>query len=104
LIAIEKHYRIRELAGLWGLSAKTIARLFADEPGVIRLANRGTGKRKYVTLSLPESVALRVHERLGNHALQATLPGGDPLGVIRLRDLHAGMSEKPRDIIKLKAS
>src|SRR5712672_466975 len=64
--AFEKHYRVKELAGIWGLSAKTVTRMFAEEAGVIRVANAGTGKRKYATLSIPESVALRVHERLGN--------------------------------------
>ena len=94
--AFEKHYRVRELAGLWGLSAKTVTRMFAEEAGVIRVANDGTGKRKYATLSIPESVALRVHERLGNQPFQATLAGGHPLRIIRLGDLHAGVSKKPR--------
>jgi AraC-like DNA-binding protein len=35
--AFEKHYRVKDLAGLWGLSAKTVARIFADEAGVIRV-------------------------------------------------------------------
>ena len=98
--AFEKHYRVRELAGLWGLSAKTVTRMFAEEPGVIRVANEWTGKRKYATLSIPESVALRVHERLGNQTLQATLAGGQPRRIIRLRDLHAGVAKKPRSIFK----
>ena len=100
--AFEKHYRVKELAGLWGLSAKTVARLFGDEAGVIRVANEGAAKRKYATLSIPESIALRVHERLGNHPLEATLAGCHPLRVIRLSDLHAGVSEKARNIVKLK--
>jgi len=99
--AFEKHYRVRELASLWGLSSKTVARIFADEAGVIRIANEGTGKRKYATLSIPESVALRVHERLGNQPFQASLAGGHPLRIIRLSDLDAGMSEKTRNVIKL---
>lgn len=100
--AFEKHYRVRELAGLWGLSAKTVTRIFAAEAGVVRVANDGTGKRKYATLSIPESVALRVHERLGNQPFQASLAGGHPLRVVRLSDLHAGVSKKPRNVIKLK--
>src|SRR6266566_3720678 len=103
-VAFEKHYRVRELARLWGLSAKTVTRMFVEEAGVIRVANDGTGKRKYATLSIPESVALRVHERLGNQPLQATLAGGHPLRIIRLGDLHAGVSKKPRNVIKLKPS
>src|ERR1700730_8979647 len=48
--ALEKHYRVRELALLWGFSDNTIIRIFANEPGVIRLES-GAGKRKYITLS-----------------------------------------------------
>lgn len=101
--ALEKHYRVRELAALWGFSDNTIIRLFASEAGLIRLET-GAGKRKYTTLSIPESIALRVHERLGKEPLQAQFSGGNPLRVIRLRDLDAGMPKKPRNILKLKAS
>ena len=87
--AFEKHYRVSELAGLWGLSAKTVTRMFAEEAGVIRVANEGNGKRKYATLSIPESIALRVHDRLGSQSIQATLMGGHPVRIIRLGDLHA---------------
>jgi len=89
------------LANLWGLSAKTVARIFADEAGVIQVANYGTRKRKYATLSIPETVASLVHERLGNKPFQATLAGGHPLRIIRLGDLNAGMSKKTRNVIKL---
>lgn len=103
-VALEKHYRVGELAGLWGLSAKTVTRIFAEEADVIRVANNGTGKRKYATLSIPESVALRVHERLGNQPFQATLAGSHPLRIIHLGDLHAGVSKKSRHVIKLKSA
>jgi len=103
-LAFERHYRVKDLAELWGLSAKTVTRMFAEEAGVIRVANNGAGKRKYATLSIPESVALRVHERLGNQPFQATLAGGHPLRIIRLGDLNAGVPKKSRNIIKLKPS
>ena len=96
-LAFEKHYRLKELAGLWGLSPKTVTRIFADEAGVIRVANGVSHKRRYATLSIPESVALRVHERLGN---QATFPAGRPLRMIRLSDL--GESGKRKTFVKLK--
>ena len=99
--ALEKHYRVRELASLWGFSDNTIIRLFSTETGVIRLES-GTGRRKYITLSIPESVALRVHERLGHEPLQAQLSTGNPLRIVRLRDLNAGMAKKPRNVLKLK--
>jgi hypothetical protein len=100
--ALEKHYRVRDLASLWGFSDNTIIRLFTAEPGVIRLES-GAGRRKYTTLSIPESVALRVHERLSQESFQPHLAAGNPLRVIRLRDLNAGVAKKPRNILKLKS-
>lgn len=100
--ALERHYRVRELSSLWGLSDNTIIRLFNSESGVIRLES-GIGRRKYTTLSIPESVALRVHERLSQESLQAHLAAGDPLRVIHLRNLDTGVAKKPRNILKLKS-
>src|SRR5450432_824042 len=100
--ALEKHYRVREVAALWGFSDNTIIGIFASEPGVIRLES-GVGRRKYTTLSIPESLALRIHERLGQVPLQTQLSAGNPLRVIRLRDLYAGMAKKPRNVLKLKS-
>jgi hypothetical protein len=100
--ALERHYRVRELAALWGFSDNTIIRMFASEPGVVRLES-GAGRRKYTTLSIPESVALRVHERLSQESLQTQFSAGNPHRVIRLRDLSAGMAKNPRNILKLKS-
>jgi hypothetical protein len=100
--ALEKHYRVRELAALWGFSDNTIIRLFAAEQGVIRLES-GAGRRKYTTLSIPEGVALRVHERLSQENIDAELATGNPLRIIRLRDLDAGVVKKSRNILKLKS-
>ena len=100
--AMGKHYRVQELASLWGFSHNTIIRLFTAEPGVIRLES-SAGKRKYTTLSIPESVALRVHQRLSQESLQAHLTAGNPLRIIRLRDLDTGVAKKPRNILKLKS-
>ncbi len=91
--ALEKHFRVRELAGLWGFSDNTIIRLFEQEPEVIRLES-GRGRRRYVTLSIPESVALRVHQRLGQEPLKTELPRRNPLRVIRLRHLDARMPKQ----------
>jgi len=102
-LAFEKHYRVKDLAGLWGLSWKTVTRLFAGEAGVVRVTNDGTSKRKYATLSIPESVVSRVHEKLGNQPLQETAAAIQPRRVIHLRDIHAGLSTKDRSVIKLKS-
>ena len=101
--ALEKHYRVRELAALWGFSDNTIIRLFTAEPGVIRLES-GVGRRKYTTLSIPESVALHVHERLSQETFEAQLGAGNRLRVIRLRDLNVGVAKKPRHILKAHAA
>ena len=63
----ERHYSVKELAALWHFSVSTVRKLFKGEPGVLILEGPGDGmphKRPYVTLSIPESVALRVYERL----------------------------------------
>lgn len=100
--ALEKHYRVPELASLWGFSDNTIIRLFTAEPGVIRLES-GAGRRKYTTLSIPESVALRVHERLSQESLKPHLAAGNPLRVVRLRDFDTRVTKKPRNILQLKS-
>jgi len=99
--AFAKHYRVKELAALWGMSPDTITRLFSEEPGVLQLNNFGNGKRKYSLLSIPEAVALRVHERLAHNALKPSLPAANPLRVIRLGDLNGAMAKKPRNVLKL---
>ncbi|HYK58116.1 MAG TPA: hypothetical protein VEV85_01680 [Bryobacteraceae bacterium] len=91
--AFEKHYRVKDLAGLWGLSPKTVSRIFADEAGVIRVANDGTSKRKYATLSIPESVASRVHDKLGNQPLQESAITAQAVRIIRLRDVDSRASD-----------
>lgn len=66
--AIEKHYSVQELADIWNLSEDTIRRLFREEPGVIKInAAQDERKRRYVVLRLPESIVMRVHERLRKH-------------------------------------
>ncbi len=64
-LALEKHYSVCELSQLWGLSEKTIRRIFADEPGVVKLGHEESRfKRGYMTLRIPESVVQRVHRRM----------------------------------------
>ena len=99
---VEKHYRVRELAALWGFSDNTIIRIFPGEPGVIRLES-SSSRRRYTTMSIPESVALRVHERLSQETFETQLAAENPRRIIRLRDLDAGVVKKPRNILKLKS-
>jgi len=62
--ALEKHYRVGELAELWGLGRETIRKLVKDDPGVIKI--RLGRKRAHTTYSVPESTARRIHARLLN--------------------------------------
>lgn len=64
-VAIERHYSVSELADLWGLSERTIRRMFEKEPGVLCWGSSETRyKRGYRTLRIPETVMLRVHRQL----------------------------------------
>jgi hypothetical protein len=62
----EKHYRVGELAALWGLGRETVRVIVKDEPGVIKI--RLGRKKAHTTYSVPESVAQRIHTRLLNVA------------------------------------
>jgi hypothetical protein len=65
LIVDEKHFAPADLAKAWGLSAEKVRQLFRSEPGVLRIGNSGDKHdRGYVTLRIPQSVAVRVHTRL----------------------------------------
>jgi hypothetical protein len=62
--AFERHYRIGELARIWGLGRETVRKLVKDEPGVIRI--RLGRKKAHTVYSVPESAAQRIHTRLLN--------------------------------------
>ena len=65
----EKHYSIDEISTLWGLSRKTVRRIFRHEPGVVELGSEESrSKRAYITRRIPESVMRRVHRRLRKSA------------------------------------
>jgi len=61
---LERHFDPKELAKCWKLDPSTIRRMFQDQPGVLKLgkSNRRDGKRDYVTLRIPQSVAERVYQ------------------------------------------
>jgi hypothetical protein len=64
-LELERHYTPAEIGTLWGFDQTTIRRMFIDEPGVLKEGKRARrdGKRQYVSLRIPESVAVRVHQR-----------------------------------------
>ena len=62
--ALERHYRISELAEMWNLGRETVRILVKEEQGVIKI--RLGRKKAHTIYSVPESVALRIHTRLLN--------------------------------------
>jgi hypothetical protein len=57
----ERLYTPSELGILLSLDPSTVRRMFLDEPGVIKFGKENQrGKRDYVTLRIPASVAQRV--------------------------------------------
>lgn len=67
MAAVEKHYSVQQVSEMWGYSEDTIRRLFRDEKGVLKIGSPETRyKRKRFQLSIPESVLIRVYQRLSN--------------------------------------
>ena len=62
----EKHYRVSDLAKLWGLGRETVRKLVKDDPGVVKV--RQGRKKVHTTYSVPASAAKRIHTRLLNIA------------------------------------
>ena len=67
--AFGKHYSVSELAALWKRSDDTIRRWFRSEPGVAKTGEgtRLVGRkyvRRYHSLLIPESVAVRVYNKM----------------------------------------
>jgi hypothetical protein len=60
-----RHYTAKQLAVEWGMSPDTIRKLFEDEPGVLRHGKNTSrrGKRRYLSIRIPEEVAQRIHNR-----------------------------------------
>jgi hypothetical protein len=63
-IALERHYSVGEVAKLWHLSEKVVRKLFEGEDGVLTWGQPATrSRRSYLTIRIPESVLIRVHQR-----------------------------------------
>jgi len=62
-IALEQHYRVNQIAQMWGWSRQKVIARFENEPNVLITYKNARGKRTYRTISIPESVLLRVHRQ-----------------------------------------
>jgi hypothetical protein len=61
----ERCWTPKEIADQWHVSVDTVIRLFEHEPGVLVLENpRSKQARRYRTIRIPNSVLVRVQNRL----------------------------------------
>jgi hypothetical protein len=72
-LALERHYSVAEIAELWSVSACTVRRMFENEPGVLSWGKeeRVGWHRRYRSMRIPESIMIRIHERLRNPVVWA---------------------------------
>jgi hypothetical protein len=62
---VEQHYTPKQLASRLGKSDDWVREEFENEKGVLKAGvSHRRGKRRYVTLMIPESVVLRVLKRM----------------------------------------
>lgn len=62
--AFERHFSVNEIAEMWSLSYNTIKAMFQNESGVLKIGSPETRYgRPRITLRIPESVVLKVHQR-----------------------------------------
>ena len=65
VVPAERHYAVIEVAEMWHLSPDKVREIFEHERGVLVLGDRNPRhKRRYLTLRIPHTVLLRVHNRL----------------------------------------
>jgi hypothetical protein len=63
-VEFERHYSAGEIGKLWNLSGETIRTMFENEPGVLRIGEGDSRKKRaYFTMRVPESVMRRVHQK-----------------------------------------
>ena len=65
-LALERHYSVKQVAEMWGVSDATVRRIFRDMPGVLKISCPRLVKRKHephVRLSIPESLLLISHRQ-----------------------------------------
>ena len=81
----ERHYRIGDLARIWGLGRETVRKLVKDDPGVVKV--RMGRKKAHTIYSVPVSAAERIHRRLLN-ATTLRSPELPPASALAHRQTH----------------
>jgi hypothetical protein len=62
--ALEIMLTVQQISESWSLDPSTVRELFDKEAGVMVITNPKSRKRRYRTLRIPVSVAVRVQRRL----------------------------------------
>jgi hypothetical protein len=62
--ALELMLTVQQISESWSLDSSTVRELFDKEAGVMVITNSKSRKRRYRTLRIPRSVAIRVQRRL----------------------------------------
>jgi hypothetical protein len=57
------HYTVMELAEAWNVSVDFIRALFCHESDVVRWVRNRPGRRRYIVIRIPATVAERVYRR-----------------------------------------
>ncbi len=58
----ERHHTVQELSKIWGISYEALRRKLLTVPGVLLFEQpRGKYDRPYVTIRVPESVAMNLY-------------------------------------------
>jgi hypothetical protein len=59
----ERHYSVAELSKIWGISYEALRTKLLKTPGVLKFEQpRGKSKRPYITIRVPESVAVMLYK------------------------------------------
>ena len=74
--AVEQHFTPAQVAQQWGVSTRTVRRLFANTPGVLKLGTKG----KHVSLRIPGRLLKAHYTKLSalrvSHGVRITKSGG----------------------------
>jgi len=65
-MVLERHFTIKQIAEATGFSDDKVRHMFRYEVGTLKLAGPGvhSGKRAYITTTVPESTLTRVLDRM----------------------------------------
>jgi hypothetical protein len=79
-VEVEQHFTPGEIAKQWGISTKTVRRMFANTPGVLKLGTKG----KHVSLRIPGRLLKAHHAKLSACRKQARIDRKGPKARVKV--------------------